>query len=282
MKKLLALFLLMSQMLIVTAIAEEFKIRQPSEQEEIGSFAGGVRGNYLRLGGGFSYYDADYDRTYDLDYNAIGMDNYAPSASLAFTGEWGDWNIFFSASKGVYEGSFVTQQPIRLIHDDGEIPAGSNVDGTVEMGIYSLSGTYKIASDPTYNVAVGFGALILDYSTEFKTTDETIGSDAIFPMPYLALSGRKDINKFRFIGVGGAAYYNGEQDNLDYLVYFVTLDARAGYEFYKNEEYTSTFYIGYRYLYMDSTASKNGSSYTEKDTYDGPFVNLTLKYTIFE
>ena len=270
--------LIVIQIFFHSALASEFKIHNPEEREEAWNFAAGIRGNYLRLGGGISSYDAEHDSHYDIDYGDIGMDNYAPSASLALSGEWGKWNLFFAATRGVYDGSFVTQQDFWL-REGGIIKKGTSVDGQIEMGIYSLSGTYDLAASPTYNVSLGFGALILDYGMEFTSSDGTIGSNAILPMPYLALSGRKDIGKYRFIGVGGGAYYSGDYDDHDYTVYFVTMDARAGYEFYQNGNYSSTFYLGYRYLFMDSTASKDGSWYKEEDTYAGPFVSLTVKYT---
>ena len=281
MKKIILVSILVSQMFVYNIQADEFKILNTQEQEEAWNFAAGVRAQYLRLGGGFTSYDAEHDIHYKLDYKEIGMDNYAPSASLAFSGEWGEWNLFFSASKGVYDGSFIANQDIWL--KDDVILKGEHVTGKIEMGIYSLSATYDLVEDPTSNVALGFGALVLDYSTEFASTSATVGSDMIIPMPYLALSGRKDIGKYRFIGVGGAAYYDGEYDSMDYTVYFVTLDARAGYEFYNDGKYKSTFYVGYRYLYMDSkTSQDDGSWYKETDTYDGPFINLAIKYTKFK
>ncbi|MBL0708984.1 MAG: hypothetical protein JJW00_08055 [Sulfurimonas sp.] len=281
MKKIILLLVLFSQVFISTIEAEDFKILDAKEQEEAWDFAAGLRVSYLKLGGGFTAYDAKHDTNYKLDYDAIGMDNYAASNSLAFSGEWKNWNLFFSASKGVYKGSFQAKQDIFI--KDNIIPKGDVVNGKIEMGIYSISGTYDIYENPTTDVALGFGALVLDFSTEFVGETDKVGADSTIPMPYLALSGRKDIAKYRFIGVGGGAYYDGKQDDMDYTVYFITLDARAGYEFYNDGAYKSTFYIGYKYLYMDSkTSQDDGSWYKETDTYSGPFINLAVKYTMFK
>ncbi|MBL0709452.1 MAG: hypothetical protein JJV99_00325 [Colwellia sp.] len=281
MKKIILVVTLMSQIIICNTQADEFKILTPQEQEEQWNFAAGLRANYLKLGGGFTAYDAEHDAHYKLDYNEIGMDNYASSTSVAFSGEWENWNLFFSASKGVYEGGFIAPQDIFL--KDDIIKEGEHVDGKVEMGTYSLSGTYDLSKDSTSNLALGFGALFLDYSTDFQGETSGFGSDMLIPMPYLALSGRKDIGKYRFIGVGGAAYYDGKYDDMDYTVYFVTLDVRAGYEFYNDGNYKSTIYAGYRYLYMDSkTSQDNGNWYKETDNYSGPFINIAFKYTMFK
>ena len=281
MKSLLSVSLAIILFLTANVQAEELEIMTAQEQEEVWDFGMGIRLNYLKLTGGFSGYSAKDNATYHLDYNAIGMSNYAPSAALALAGKYGKWNLFFGASKGTYTGSFITKQDITI--KDTTIPAGSLVDGKISMGIYSLSTTYALAKKPEYDIGVGFGFLFLDMGTEFKTSDTTLGDSQIYPMPFLALSGRKKFGKFRLTAVGGGAYFNGEMDDLDYKVYYYTFDVKGGYEFYKKENYTAVASLGYRHLYMDSTATQSdGSWFEEKDRYAGPFFSVLVKYTAFK
>ena len=228
------------------------------EQDKYWDFGAGMRLNYLRLTGGFSGYSATDDATYHLDYSSIGMDNYAPSVALALAGKYKKWNLFFGASQGSYTGSFITKQNITI--KDQTIPAGSHVDGKIDMGIYSLSTTFALAREPTYDAGVGLGFLILDMDTEFKTSTVTLGDGQIYPMPFLALSGRKKWGKFRLSAVGGGAYFDGEMDDLDYTVYYYTVDIKGDYEVYKKNHYTAIAALGYRHLYMDSKATQSNGS----------------------
>jgi hypothetical protein len=281
MKSLLPVSLVVTLLLSINIQAEELQMMSAQEQEEAWDFGVGMRFNYLKLTGGFTAYDANTGNTYDLDYKTIGMSNYAPSAALALAGKYGKWNLFFGASRGTYTGSFVTKQDLTV--KDETILAGSQVDGKISMGIYSLSTTYALAKEPEYDVGVGFGILLLNMGTEFTSADTTLGGDNFFPMPFAALSGRKKFGKFRISGVGGGAYFNGEKDGLDYRVYYYTFDAKAGYEFYKKENYTAVASLGYRHLYMDSQASQSdGSWFEEKDRYAGPFFSVLLRYTAFK
>ena len=250
---------------------------QADDWENTWNLGAGLRLNYLRLTGGFSGYSATDDATYHLDYSAIGMDNYAPSVALALAGKYKKWNLFFGASRGSYTGSFITKQNITI--KDETIPAGSHVDGKIEMGIYSLSTTYALVKEPQHDVGIGLGFLILDMDTEFKTSTVTLGDGQIYPMPFLALSGRKKWGKYRLSAVGGGAYFDGEMDGLDYTVYYYTIDIKGGYEFYKQNHYTGVFSLGYRHLYMDSKATQSdGSWFEENDRYAGPFISVLVKF----
>lgn len=287
MKHLILVFLAVGLVITANVRAEDREIvwdvdkgtvdAQSDDWENTWNFGAGLRFNYLRLTGGFSGYSATDDATYHIDYSAIGMDNYAPSVALAVAGKYKKWNLFFGASRGSYTGSFITQQNITI--KDETIPAGSNVDGKIDMGIYSLSTTYAFVKEPQHDVGIGFGFLILDMGTEFKTSTVTLGDSQIYPMPFLALSGRKKWGKYRLSAVGGGAYFAGDLDGLDYTVYYYTVDIKAGYEFLKNNHYTGVFSLGYRHLYMDSKATQtDGSWFEENDRYAGPFMSVLIKF----
>lgn len=252
---------------------------QVQDQEELWEIGAGLRFNYLRLTGGISGYDAETGNMFDIDYSAVGMDSYSPSVALALAGKYKKFNLFFGASRGKYTGSFISKNDITI---DGEtIPAGSNVDGEIDMGIYSLSTTFALIQKK-HDLGLGLGFLILDTGMKFSAEGKNIGDSHIFPMPFLALSGRLNFDKFRIVGVGGGAYFDGNIDGYDYTVWYYTADVRAGYEFYKKGNYTAIINLGYRTLYMDSKASKNGSWFEEKDRYAGPFMSILVQYTKYK
>jgi len=292
-KTLTALFLLLSLTGIVLAqegdkeeIDEVIKevTRQETEKKgdekmkPVWEFGAGLRLNYLGLSGGITGYSAEQDVPVDIDYREIGMDNYAPSLALAMAGKYKKFNLFFGASKGSYKGSFITKND--LVHEDELIPAGSEVDGNIRMGIYSLSTTFAIVQRQ-HDLGAGLGVLLLDMGMEFKTDDVTIGSDQVFPMPFLALSGRLNFGRLKFVGVGGGAYFGGKMDGYDYTVYYYTIDVKVAYDIIKTDNWATILSLGYRNLVMDSKASKEGSWFREKDKYQGLFLSVTQQFSSY-
>ncbi len=269
----------MKRVLITLCVLSMVVAANAQEKEVKWEFGGGLRFNYLKLSGGLSGYSAESGTEYNLNYEDIGMSSYAPSLSIALGGRYGRWNLAFGASRGSYTGSFVTQNDIE--RDDIFIPAGSHVDGKIDMGIYALTTTFAIIRKK-HDLGVGLGFLFLNMGMEFKTEGETLGSDNFFPMPYLAASGRLNFGRFKISGVGGGAIYHGTQDDYVYDVLYYIYEVRSTYEFYKKDNWTATVSVGYRSLFMDSEAEKEGSWFKEEDRYKGPFVSLRIKWTQFK
>jgi len=245
---------------------------------------GGLRLNYLGLSGGMSGFRASDGYEFELNYKDIGMSTYSPSLALTIGGRYKKWNLFFAGSRGSYKGGFVTD--IEIVRNDVEIPAGSEVDGQIDMGIYALSTTFAIIQRK-HDLGVGIGFLILNMGTSFKTTDVNeqpveMGGNNWFPMPFLALSGRLNFGKFRISGSGGGAYFNGKKDDLDYKVFYYTFDVRGTYDFYQGEKWSSAVSIGYRTLFMDADMSNDQGWAREKDIYRGPYLGVRVKFSSIE
>ena len=113
----------------------------------------------------------------------------------------------------------------------------------------------------------------------FQTDDQLIESNHWFPMPFLALSGRLNFDRFRVSAVGGGAYFHGVKDDYDYEVWYYTFDVRGAYEFFRKDNWTAAVALGYKQMYMDSEASKEGSWFKEEDNYKGPFISVRVKFT---
>ena len=98
-------------------------------------------------------------------------------------------------------------------------------------------------------------------------------------MPFLALSGRLNFDRFRVSGAGGGAYFHGDKDGWDHTVWYYTFDVRCSYEFYRKENWVAVVAIGYRQMLMDSEGTKEGGWVNEKDNYKEPFLSVRVKFT---
>lgn len=247
-------------------------------------FGGGLRLNYLGLSGGYEGERYSDGYKFGLDYQEIGMDNYSPSMAVAFGGRYKKWNLAFAGSRGSYKGEFVTNSDI--IRDDVEIPAGSKVNGQIDMGIYALTTTYAFIQRK-HDLGAGIGFLILNMGSNFKTIDAngnpiSLGEPATFPMPFLAMAGRLNFGKVRFTGSGGGALFKGEKDGLDYDVKYYTVDVKGVYDFYKGENWTYNIGVGYRKLFMDMYMKNDMGWAKETDHYSGPYFAIRAKFSSSE
>lgn len=245
---------------------------------------GGVRLNYLGLDGGFSGYRVSDGYGFEIKYKEIGMDNYSPSLALTIGGKYKKWNLFFAGSQGSYKGEFETK--FDIVRDDVVIDSGAVVNGSIDMDIYSLSTTFNII-EKQHDFGVGIGFLILNMGSSYQTTDVTgkivdLGGDNLFPMPFLAISGRLNFGDIRFAGSGGGAYFNGNYDGMDYEVFYYTIDARGTYDFYEGDNWSSSVSIGFRNLFMDMDASNETGWVKEHDVYSGPYMSLRIKFSSTE
>jgi hypothetical protein len=219
-----------------------------------------------------------------MNYKDIGMDNYAPSFAIALGGRYKKLNLAFAGSRGSYTGDFLTA--IDVIRDDVEIPAGSQVDGQIDMGIYALTTTYALIQKK-HELGVGIGFLILNMGSEFSTTDANeepvvLGGTNLFPMPFLALAGRLNFGKFRLSGSGGGALFKGEKDGLDYDVKYYTIDVKGVCDFYKGENWSYSASLGYRQLFMDMYMENDLGWAKENDIYSGPYISIRAKFSSTE
>ncbi len=257
---------------------------QAQVERSLWEFGGGVRLNYLGLSGGYEGVRFSDGYQFKLDYEEIGMDNYSPSFAIAFGGRYKKWNLAFAGSKGSYDGEFVSN--VDIVRDDIQIDSGATVKGNIDMGIYALTTTFLLIQEQ-HELGVGLGFLILNMGSSFQTTDVNgdlvdLGGNHLFPMPFLAISGRLNYGDFRFSGSGGGAYFKGEQDGMDYEVFYYTFDMKGVYDFYKSENWSYSASLGYRKLFMDMYVENDIGWGKEKDNYSGPYLSIRAKFSSTE
>jgi hypothetical protein len=272
-------FFLLATILLSLSLGLNAQVEYPKWE-----FGGGLRLNYLGLSGGYEGLRYSDDYRFEMDYKEIGMDNYSPSLSVALGGRYKRFNLAFAGSKGSYDGSFTTN--VDFIRDDVEIPAGSEVKGKIDMGIYALTTTYALIQKK-HELGVGIGFLILNMGSTFSTTDIndnpiSLGEPATFPMPFLAAAGRLNFGNFKISGSGGGALFKGEKDGLDYDVKYYVIELKGVYDFYKGDNWSYNVALGWRTLFMDMYMENDLGWAKETDNYSGSFISLRAKFSSTE
>jgi hypothetical protein len=243
---------------------------------------GGVRMNYMGLGGGFSGTRASDGYSFDIKYKDIGMDNYTASYSIAVAGRYKKFLLDFGASRGSYTGGFTLTT--KVVKDNTELDSGAVVSGTLDLQLYALSTMFGLIQEK-HDLGVGIGVLLLNMASDYTTKDVNgaevkLGGNEWFPMPFLAFMGRFNFSDtFRLVGSIGGAYYKGNKDGADFKVLYYTYDLTAAYEFLRTGNWTYTVDVGYRNLFMDMDISKDIGTYHEKDIYSGPYATLRILFS---
>jgi len=262
--------------LITISTALSAQIERPKWE-----FGGGVRLNYMGLNGGFSGFRNSDGQKFDIEYDEIGMNTFSPSFAIALGGRYKKWNLEFAGSRGSYDGSFII--PADMSRDDIQIDSGSSVNGTVDMSMYAMFTNFALIQK-RHDLGVGIGFLLLNMGTDYTTIDTNdqevkIGDDQWFPMPFLAVSGRLNFNKFKVAGTAGGAFFKGTIDDADYDVVYYTFDVSVTYEFLQTARLTYSADLGYRDLFMDLDMENEVGWYHEKDIYKGPYASLRIKFS---
>jgi hypothetical protein len=243
---------------------------------------GGVRLNYMGLGGGFSGTRNSDGYSFDIKYKDIGMDNYATSYSIALGGRYKKFLLEFGASRGTYEGGFTLTTDV--VRDDMQLDSGAVVSGSLDLTMYALSTTFGLIQKK-HDLYLGLGVILLNMNSNYTTKDVNgqevkLGGDVWFPMPFLALAGRWNFSdRFRLVGSLGGAIFKGSQDGIDYDVLYYTYDITAAYEFLQAGRMTYTIDVGYRNLFMDMDADSDKGVYHEKDIYSGPYATIRILFS---
>jgi hypothetical protein len=246
---------------------------------------GGVRINYMGLGGGISGTRNSDGYNYDINYKDIGMDNYTTSYSVAIGGRYKKFLLEFGASRGSYKGGFTLTTDV--VRDNTQLDSGAVVSGSLDLSLYALSTMFGLIQEK-HDLGLGIGVLLLNMASNYTTKDVNgaevkLGGDEWFPMPFLAVMGRLNFSeRFRVVGSVGGAYYKGDKDGATFKVLYYTFDITAAYEFLQAGRFTYTVDVGYRNLFMDMDITKDIGTYHEKDIYSGPYATLRILFSSAE
>lgn len=279
MKKNIYLFLIIIISISAFGQSDSTKVKKSKKEGEILWEAyGGLRFGYNKLTGGYEGDAHAGGEYYGADYDEIGMSSFAPSFNLSFGGRYKYWNMFISGARSEYNNKFILEEDRAI--DDIVIPAGSEVEGTIGNNVLTVATTFNIIRRK-HDLGIGLGMMFYDYLQRYSV----IGSDLVsemnplLPMPFLAISGRLNFDKFKIVGSGGGAFFNGSFDDNKFKVIYYTYEIKGSYQLLQKNKWSSEIALGYRNLFMDIENNNGEYWFLAKNTYLGPFVGLVVKFT---
>jgi len=265
-------------LIVLLAIVSTLTAQIERPKWELG---GGIMMNYMSLNGGFSAHRNSDGFESDIQYDEIGMNTYSTSFGLAVAGRYKQWNLELAGSRGSYEGGFTAET--NIVRDDVEIDSGAVVDGTVDMQFYLISTAFNFYHKK-HDLGAGIGLALLYMGANYVTTDVQgeevkLGDSYWFPMPFLAISGRLNFDRFKLAATVGGAIFKGNMEGADYDVEYFILDLSGAYEFLKKNNWTYIVSAGYRNMFLYLDVEKDVGWYNEEDIYQGPYMGLRVKFS---
>jgi hypothetical protein len=212
-----------------------------------------------------------------------GVSQQTSLSDLGIEGAEGSWgvslglrykraNLYVSGQQSSYSGRGTTAHDIT--QDGITIPAGTPVETTMDLGIYSAIVTYNVI-DRAYKVGLGLGLMGLDFGVEYDTGLIQVPIDETIYLPLVAASLSYDWNRLEVEGlVGGAAVnMNGEK------VAYIDLDIALRYTLIQREHIGAQVALGYKYIAMDMELSADSGNAFEADlNFTGPYVGLRFMF----
>jgi len=242
-----------------------------AEKEKNWSINGAVRYTYLTPGGtmgGSNGTDVNQSSLSDL-----GMDSGAGAWGFSIGGQYHRPQLFFSGQQSEFSGSGTTTHDIS--QGNITIPAGSEVDTSMDIGIYTVAGTYDFLSGKN-NLGLGLGLMMLDFEVAYTevSTGVQINIDETFPLPLLAVNYSYRWKRTELAGLIGGAYIKANGDTVGYI----NMDLSARYAFYKSDALAGMVSLGYRYIAMNLDINNNSDRFKADLDFNGPYVGLRFEY----
>ena len=207
------------------------------------------------------------------DLSDLGLNDAEGTWGLSLGGRYGRPHLFFSGQKSSFTGTGtatkeISQGPIT-------IPAGSVVDTTMDLGIYSVVVTYNLIPGE-HKMGLGLGVMGLDFGVSYKevNTGAQIEIKETYPLPLLALNGSVFWKRIELSALVGGAFIRISGDEVGYL----NTDIAARYAFYKGKRFSSMASLGYRYTGMIIDISESTNRFKADIDFTGPYIGLRFKF----
>ena len=242
-----------------------------AENKKNWSIQAAVRYTYLTPGGKMGGTNGSDVKQTDL--SELGMESGSGAWGVSIGGQYYRPQFFLSGQQSSFSGYGVTSNDIS--QGDLTIPAGSAVNTTMDLGIYTAAITYDFLEGKN-KLGLGLGLMGLDYSVDYTqvATGVQITIDETYPLPLLAANYSYFWKKVELAGLIGGAYINIDGDKVGYL----NIDVSARYAFYQGANWAWMASLGYRYigLYMDIS---DGSNRFEADLdFTGPYIGVRFDF----
>ena len=260
-----AFILFLSMTLIMEAMAAEEK------KEKNWSIQGAVRYTLLTPGGKMG--GSNGSDVQESSLSELGMDSSEGAWGISIGGQYHRPQLFFSGQQSGFSGSGTTSNDIS--QGPVTIPAGSAVDTTMDLGIYTVAVTYDFLSGKN-NLGVGLGVMGLDFAVSYTevSTGLQINTDETYPLPLLAVNYSFFWKRMEFAGLVGGAYIKINDDEVGYI----NLDLSARYAFIKSDTWAGMASLGYRYIGLKMDINDGGNQFKADLNFTGPYIGVRFEY----
>ena len=207
------------------------------------------------------------------DLSQLGMDSAEGATGLSLGGLYKRTRLFLSGQQSSFSGSGIT--PEEIAKGGVTIPAGTSLDTTMDLGIYSFVATYNLIPGQ-HELGIGAGLMVMDFKVSYtaQNTGANITVDETTPMPLLALSGTTRWKQMVFQGVIGGAAVNYDGNKVAYG----SVDVAARYMFYQRGSGGAMVSLGYRYIPIKIDINYESSAFKADLGFAGPYVGLRFAY----
>ncbi len=242
-----------------------------SENRKEWVIEGGVRYTLLTPDGKMGSVIGDDTKYTDL--SQLGMDSAEGATGLSLGGLYKRTRLFLSGQQSSFSGSGLTSEDI--VKGGVTIPAGTPLDTTMDLGIYSFVATYNLIPG-RHELGIGAGLMVMDFKVSYnaQNTGANITVNETTPMPLLALSGTSRWKQRVFQGVIGGAAVNYDGNKVAYG----SVDAVARYMFYQGERGAGMVSLGYRYIPIKIDINYESNAFKADLGFAGPYLGLRFAY----
>lgn len=185
----------------------------------------------------------------------------------------GHWT--FSAQQSKHGGSGVADA--QLSSGTGTINVGDPVDSKFDLGLYSGAVTFDVV--PTDAIELGIGLGVAAMSVKARITDmvsnETVSTDELLPVPFLAARLGFDVGSFEVSGLVSWMQLDIDGNHAS----FVDVDSMARVRVIGDGDRVAGYFaLGYRFLNVGAEYENDGDAVDVDIDFAGPWVGLSLSF----
>jgi hypothetical protein len=187
--------------------------------------------------------------------------------------KWGVPHLVVSGQTSEHDGSGTLDAT--LSQGGNTILIGSDVDSSLELGVYSALLLFDVFPGSTFELAFGFGAALIDYEflVEDQLTATTVESSETLPLPVVAANVGVELGSFELALLGSGLSYEYDDDSGT----LIDADASLRWRFLGGEDHLrASLVLGWRALLVEVDVEESGDSIEGDVDLSGPYVGLEI------
>lgn len=255
----------------MTGMFLESEAAADSAMDRKWSIEGGVRYSLLYPSGKMGVKKGGSSSQSDL--SDLGIDSSEGTFGISLAFQYGRPKFFFSGQKSSYSGIGSTAKDISK--GPITIPAGTAVSTSMDLGIYSIVGTYNMLPGK-YRLGLGLGLMALGLDVSYTSLDDgaQLNFDDTYPMPLLAINASVKWKSIEWAALIGGAYIKYNDNEVGYL----NADIAARYPFYRGKQWSAMASLGFRYIGLSMDVKADEVGFIADLNFTGPYIGVRFKY----